>query len=268
MNEPIAAKDITSLDLAALRAIICDLDGTLANSKVRCEPPILRAIERLLEVMHVGVISGGRRELIDFQVVSGLELDLERRSRLHLLPASGTTYLRWRGGDWSALYNRPLRVKDVKRAERILTHVAHELGYWEPHPKGPVMDNRGGQFTYSVLGQEADPDAKAAWDPSGLKKEQIIRLVRPRLPRRLTVSAGKSTSIDVTRKRYDKKYGVSKMLAALNLKPREAIFFGDRLDPGGNDRPVLRTGVPCIQVSGWKETLQALTEIERSMKAE
>jgi phosphomannomutase len=35
----------------------------------------------------------------------------------------------------------------------------------------------------------------------------------------------------------------------------DILFVGDRLDVGGNDRPVLDTGVPCVAVEGPQDTL-------------
>ena len=260
MTEAIAPSALADRDLHEVRAVICDLDGTLADSKVPCEPAMLRVIERLLDAIQVGVISGGRRRLIDFQVVSRLELPPARRERLHLLPASGTRYLRWQQDDWRTLVDEPLPPDAVTRAEAVLAEVSQTLGYWEPHPAGDAMDNRGGQLTYSVLGQEAESAAKKAWDPDGSRKDRLIALAQPRLPD-LLVSAGKSTSIDVTRQGFDKGFGVSSMLTELELPPHRAVFFGDRLDAGGNDRPVLRTGVPSFQVEDWRETLGCLERL-------
>jgi phosphomannomutase len=260
MTEAVAASELGDLDLWRCRVVICDLDGTLADSKVPGEPAMLRVIERLLDDMDVGIISGGRRRLIDYQVVSRLELTPERRTRLHLLPASGTRYLRWRGDDWQTLVDEPLSADAVTRAESVLAEVSQELGFWEQDPAGAVMDDRGGQLTYSVLGQEAASEAKKAWDPDGSRKDRIIELAQPRLPD-LLVSAGKSTSIDVTRLGYDKGFGVAAVLTELDVQPQQALFIGDRLDAGGNDRPVLRTGVPCVQVEDWRETLRCLERL-------
>ena len=52
----------------------------------------------------------------------------------------------------------------------------------------------------------------------------------------------------------DKAYGVRKLLDRLGLAPDQAVFFGDRLDEGGNDYPVIATGVPCVAVTGWQDT--------------
>ena len=36
------------------------------------------------------------------------------------------------------------------------------------------------------------------------------------------------------------------------------LFFGDRLDEGGNDYPVKALGVPCVAVEGWEDTADHL----------
>ena len=70
----------------------------------------------------------------------------------------------------------------------------------------------------------------------------------------LEVRSGGSTSVDITRAGIDKAYGVRKLLDRLALDPEQAVFFGDRLDEGGNDYPVIATGVPCVAVTGWEDT--------------
>jgi hypothetical protein len=36
------------------------------------------------------------------------------------------------------------------------------------------------------------------------------------------------------------------------------LFVGDRLDPDGNDYPVLAMGVACQAVDGWEATVEFL----------
>lgn len=43
-------------------------------------------------------------------------------------------------------------------------------------------------------------------------------------------------------------------MESLKFKKEEMLFIGDTLFPGGNDSPVLSTGVDCIQVKGPEET--------------
>ena len=39
------------------------------------------------------------------------------------------------------------------------------------------------------------------------------------------------------------------------------LFYGDRLDPDGNDYPVLALGVPCEAVEGWEDTAAHLERL-------
>ena len=40
----------------------------------------------------------------------------------------------------------------------------------------------------------------------------------------------------------------------LDLKLSDILFFGDRLDEGGNDRPVQDMGIESVAVHGWEDT--------------
>lgn len=44
-------------------------------------------------------------------------------------------------------------------------------------------------------------------------------------------------------------------MSALNVDASGILFLGDRLDPGGNDRPVMTLGIDCIAVEGWEDTV-------------
>ena len=49
-------------------------------------------------------------------------------------------------------------------------------------------------------------------------------------------------------------------MLALSLTEREILFFGDRLDPGGNDYPIKAMGIDCIEVHGWEDTISNVTK--------
>ncbi|MDQ0425413.1 HAD-IIB family hydrolase [Cellulomonas iranensis] len=229
-----------------------DLDDTLAPSKSKVHPEIVDMIVALTRVAQVGIISGGRFEQFDSQLLSSID-DTAALARLHVLPTCGTRYLVHDGGEWSEVYSEPLTDDESQRAARAVEESARELGLWEEHTWGDRIELRGSQVTFSALGQEAPVDAKAAWDPDGVKKEKLRAAVAEQLPD-LEVRSGGSTSVDITRKGIDKAYGVNRLLARLGLEPAQAVFFGDRLDEGGNDYPVISTGVPCVAVEGWEDT--------------
>ena len=58
--------------------------------------------------------------------------------------------------------------------------------------------------------------------------------LRPRLPE-YDVKVGGSTSIDITLHGINKEYGVRQVLQKLDMSPNDAVYFGDSLEPGGND---------------------------------
>ncbi len=236
----------------AYKLALFDLDDTLAPSKSRVAPEIVDMIVALTRVVQVGVISGGRFEQFDSQLLSAITDDAAL-VRIHVLPTCGTRYLIHDAGGWEEVYSEPLSEEETASAEQSLERRAKELGLWEDHTWGDRIERRGSQVTFSALGQSAPVEAKSAWDPTGEKKAKLRDAVAADLPD-LEVRSGGSTSIDITRKGIDKAYGVRRLLDRLGLDASEAVFFGDRLDVGGNDYPVIATGVPCIAVTGWTDT--------------
>lgn len=231
---------------------IFDLDDTLAPSKSKVHPEIIDMLVALTRVADVAVISGGRFEQFDSQLLSSIHDDAAL-ARVHVLPTCGTRYLVHDESGWAEVYNEPLTDEEQARAAAVLEEGARALGLWEASTWGERIELRGSQVTFSALGQEAPVNAKKAWDSTGAKKESLRAYAAQRLPD-LEVRSGGSTSVDITRAGIDKAYGVAKLLSRLDLAPDEAVFFGDRLDEGGNDFPVIATGVPCVAVAGWEDT--------------
>ena len=230
-----------------VRVLAFDLDDTLAVSKQQIDPVMAGLLARLLERVDVCVISGGRFEQFDTQVLRHLTLGADARRRLHLMPTCGTRYYRAGEQGWDQVYAEDLAEADKQRVVEVLTAGAKELGLWEDKTWGEIIEDRGSQITFSALGQSAPPEAKYAWDPDGSKKRRLRDYAAQRLPE-LEVRGGGSTSIDVTRKGIDKAYGIGKLMAHLGLSEADILFVGDRLDEGGNDYPVRAMGVPCVAV--------------------
>ena len=234
--------------------VIFDLDDTLAPSKSPLPATMASRLRDLLSIVPVCVISGGRPEQFKSQLLNRLPDDA-LLNNLHLMPTCGTRYYVFDvgNGEWVAQYAHDLSVQQRDRAVHALCDGAHRLGLWPDAPWGAVIEDRGSQITFSALGQEAPVAEKAAWDPDGSKREALRALVAPMLSG-LEVRSGGSTSIDVTLKGVDKAYGVSHLARALRVGYQSMLFVGDRLDPGGNDYPVLALGVPSVPVRCWQET--------------
>jgi HAD superfamily hydrolase (TIGR01484 family) len=241
-------------------ALVFDLDDTLAPSKSTIDGRMAALLVQLLARVEVCIISGGRFEQFDSQVLRHLQASEEQLTRLHLMPTCGTRYLSWGDGIWQEIYAEDLDAGEKSRITEVLRRGAQELGLWQEHTWGEVIEDRGSQITFSALGQQAPLDAKAAWDPDGSKKAALREYAAALLPD-LEVRSGGSTSIDVTRKGIDKAYGIERLLEQLGTSRDALLFVGDRLDVGGNDYPVLAYGVPCVAVDGWEETAQLVAAV-------
>ncbi|MGM7668470.1 HAD-IIB family hydrolase [Microbacterium sp. A93] len=243
------------------RLVAFDLDDTLAASKSAIDPRIAAHLRALLTRVDVAIISGGNEQQFRSQVIENLgEADAASLGRLHLLPTCGTRYLRHDGSEFTTVYAHDLSDEEKSSALLALREEAERLGLWEQNPWGDILEDRGSQITFSALGQKAPSDAKHAWDPSGQKRLTLRDAVAARVPE-LEVRAGGSTSIDITRAGIDKAYGMRSLTEHTGIPLDDMLFYGDRLDEGGNDYPVLAMGVRSIAVSGWEDTATKLDEL-------
>lgn len=244
--------------MTAPALVAFDLDDTLAPSKGVIDPRIASLLRRLLRSVDVAIISGGNETQFRTQVVAQLaDAGPDALARLHLLPTCGTRYLRHDGSDFVPVYAHDLSDEDKTAALVALREEAERLGLWEAEPWGEILEDRGSQITFSALGQQAPREAKHAWDPSGTKRAALRDAVAIRLPG-LEVRSGGSTSIDITQAGIDKAFGMRQLAAHTGIPLTSMLFYGDRLDEGGNDYPVLAIGVPSVAVDGWEDTADRL----------
>lgn len=246
-----------------LRLVAFDLDDTLAPSKGALPEEVGSALVDLLEVVDVCVISGGNWSQFNDQLLANLPP--ARLDGLHLMPTCGTRYLAWTEGEWRPVYEHTLPEEQRRAVAEIIEREARRLGIWESETWGPAIEDRGTQITYSALGQQAPIDAKRDWDPTGEKRIALKDAIAPHLDG-LEPRAGGSTSVDVTAAGVDKAFGIQKLSEITGIGLDEMVFVGDRLDPDGNDRPVLDMGVECVATSGPEETPGIIrTLIERAL---
>jgi phosphomannomutase len=249
-----------------IRVVAFDLDDTLAVSKSQIDDRMAKLLAQLLTQVDVCVISGGRFEQFDTQVLRHLDLDAGVRERLHLMPTCGTRYYRWIDGGWGLVYAEDLSEEAKDRIVSVLVEGAKALGIWEPEPWGEIIEDRGSQVTFSALGQRAPVDAKYAWDPDGAKKAALRDYAAARLPD-LEVRSGGSTSVDVTKLGVDKAYGMGRLMQHLGLTTEDVLFVGDRLDEGGNDYPVKAMGIRCVAVTRWQDTADYVERLLTTLPA-
>lgn len=242
------------------KVIAFDLDDTLAVTKSAISDRMSELLGGLLKRYDVCVISGGKFEQFQKQLLENLYVEPESLAKLHLMPTCGTRYYRFENGKWEQQYAEDLPEKDKDLIIKILTEGAKKLEVWPENPYGDIIEDRGSQITFSGLGQEAPAEEKYKWDPDGAKKHKLRDYAAPLLPH-LEVRVGGTTSIDVTKTGIDKAYGMRKLTEALGIEKKDIFFIGDRLEEGGNDYPVKAAGIDCMQISHANETELAIEAI-------
>jgi phosphomannomutase len=251
--------------MTAPALVAFDLDDTLAPSKGPIDPRIAELLRALLRTVDVAIISGGNEAQFRAQVIARLgDTDAAALARLHLLPTCGTRYLRHDGTEFVPIYAHELSDAQKIDALTALREEAERLGYWEAEPWGDILEDRGSQITFSALGQRAPREAKHSWDPSGAKRAALRDAVAVRLPG-LEVRSGGSTSIDITQEGIDKAFGMRELVDRTGIPLTSMLFYGDRLDEGGNDYPVLALGVPSVAVDGWEDTADKLDALLKTL---
>ncbi|WP_370173889.1 HAD-IIB family hydrolase [Sphingobium abikonense] len=239
--------------------IAFDLDGTLALSKQPLEADMADALADLLAVAHVAVISGGDWPQFDKQVASRLPARADR-SRLWLMPTTGTKLYTHGADGWSAVY---AELFDAAQKAKILAAFDAALaatGFVPEQTWGERIEDRGSQITFSALGQQAPIHAKESWDPDFAKRKLIQADLRQRLPG-LSINMGGATSIDITREGVDKAYGLRKLRDASGIALDAMMFIGDAIFPGGNDYPAKQMGLDTVRVRDPQETLAVIAAI-------
>lgn len=251
------------------KLIAFDLDGTLAPSKSPLPDRMSPLISQLLEHYQVCVISGGKFEQFEKQLLNNLKADDKTLKNLHIMPTCGTCYMKFNqeSGKWDQIYAENFTSDQKKQISDVLNKVLDDLGLRESKTYGDIIEDRGSQITLSALGQDIVDTLgaeglklKMDWDKDNKKKQAIRDQAAGLLPD-FEVRVGGTTSVDITKPGIDKAYGINKLINMLSITKEEIFFIGDRLAEGGNDYPVKAMGVDCLEISAWEETALAIEAI-------
>ncbi|SJZ60623.1 hypothetical protein SAMN04488128_101888 [Chitinophaga eiseniae] len=240
------------------KLIVFDLDGTLAVSKSAIDENMAGLLSRLTQIAQVAIISGGKWEQFEKQVLQRLPQSA-RLPALYILPTCGTQFYHYQQS-WQLLYAENFTQEEKEKIIRSLQTAVNEAGYTINRTWGEQIEDRGSQITWSALGQEAPVEAKKSWDPDFSKRKKIQSLLDKLIPG-FAVNLGGMTSVDITREGIDKAYGIRKLRDTLHVTIEEMLFVGDALFEGGNDYPALQAGVRCVAVRDPEDTRRVVDAI-------
>jgi len=238
-----------------MRKFIFDVDGTLTPSRGKINPTFFPFMMHFSCVNDVYLVTGSDRQKTIEQVGEELYNNCKR-----VYNCSG-----------SDVYEKDVNVyrDDWKLPKKVERFLEDELAYsCFPIRNGLHIEHRPGGVNFSILGRGKDPSVGRMeymeWDSERLEREDIAERIRNQFPE-LTVALGGQTGLDIGPKGADK----SQILRDFT-KDDEIHFFGDRMDPNGNDYS-LATAVVDMSgtsyfVGNWRETWSKLIELEHAEK--
>lgn len=126
---------------------------------------------------------------------------------------------------------------------------------------GNHIEERPGTVNFSVVGRNATPEQRAAYvdfEAQNGERRKIADAFNTMFPD-LEAKVGGETGIDIYRKGADK----SQILVDFDPPNDTIYFFGDRMEPSGNDYPLAKAldFKNCFQPSNWQETWKLLQDI-------
>lgn len=246
------------------KLIVFDLDGTLTKSKSEINEAMATLLGRLFETRKIAVIGGGKFESFQRQLLSKLSVSEEFLKNLFLFPVTATTFYKYENKSWVEVYSQRFSKEEKEKIFSSLEKTLQELNYQQPEKiHGELVEDRGAEITFSILGQDAPTELKEKWNKENPDiRAKIEEALQKHLPDMEVKIAG-LTSIDITRRGVDKNYGIKQIEKYLSIPLEDMLFVGDAFFREGNDEAALRTGVLCFEVSGPEDTKRLIEHLIR-----
>lgn len=235
-----------------------DMDGTLSKSKSPISKEMASILEKILMKKKIGIISGGTWEQFETQVIH--KINNTYYKNLLILPTTGTQlyFFDEQNNSWKKSYDEALSSDERRLIISSLQNAVKAAGFSNEKVYGIRFEDRGSQITYSALGSRAPFEEKKQWDIDQEKRKYIISFLPKEIHDHYSITIGGTTSIDITKKNIDKAYAVKKIHDLYNIEYNDMLFFGDKLQSGGNDYPVKKLLSHAIEVSSEEDTYHIL----------
>ncbi len=230
-----------------MKQYIFDIDGTLTDSRAQIDPDFRAFMLVFAWENDVYLVTGSDRKKTIEQVGTDL-YNLSKR----VYNCSGSDVYEGDKNVYRSEWELPWEV------ERFLED---ELAYsCFDNRNGNHIEHRPGGVNFSILGRDENPFKGRAeyikWDRERMEREDIADRIRNAFPG-LTVALGGQTGLDIGPAGSDK----SQILRDFD-KDDELVFYGDRMEEGGNDhslaKAVKEMGGRAYKVNTWKDTWELL----------
>lgn len=241
------------------KIIAFDMDDTLSPAKSPADKEMIELLVDLLKKYKVAIITWGRFETIDMQIISQIN-DLSILNNLYIYPTIWTRMYYFDNWLWNIKYSEDLSYDEVNKITEILEKAIIDLDLKPTEVWWDIVENRWWQVTYSALWQKAPLVAKQIWDPDKKLRQKIRDYIKDDL-KDFSIWIGWTTSIDITKKWLDKSYGIRKMIENIWIVKDDILFVWDAIFPGWNDYPVYEYWIKCNKVENPEDTKKIIREL-------
>ena len=213
--------------------VFFDLDKTLTKSRSSLLPDQQELFEKLCAVKDIIVVTGGSTEQIREQITPRFD------GKYFALPQSGNQALDKSGEEF---WNEPL---DDSQVSAIMEFIEFLKKYFniKVRDENDIIENRGAQVSYSVIGFHEDVKKKYAFDPDDKKRQAALAAHPDALEKlrkkRVDVTPAGTTVFNFIPLGKHKGFNIARFLELKGWEKEECLYVGDALFPGGNDETVI-----------------------------
>ena len=227
---------------------IFDMDGTLTPSRGIISVAMGEALEELVRWRKVIIISGADSSQVEKQL--SIEDDFwEVGLNIVKMSQNGNVCEDIDNVMWCRKLDTYSRMEIFSHINSVLKKFPIRVDDIED-----LVEDRGAQVSFSLVGHNASSEKKSAFDPGGHLRRQVLQFVPFNVPG-LTVRVGGTTCLDYIAEDGTKAHNLQRLLNPDELA--DATYVGDQLYPGGNDNDVRSIpGLDCLPVSCHTDTLE------------
>ena len=130
----------------------------------------------------------------------------------HLLGSSGTHYVLIEGENEKELIKEKLLETEKTEIINSLKKLKEKYNLIPLTSEEDQIHDRDSQITLSILGRNASSEKKYNYDPSKEKRKEFITFLKSLLREKYDLKIGGTTSIDITKKGFDKSQGINRFI--------------------------------------------------------
>lgn len=227
--------------------VFFDLDDTLTPSRTMMKAEHVPLFVRLCKAKDVIVVSGAQESQIKKQIpaeASGLYVILSQNGNYAI------------GKDGTVLWSERFSPEQEQAINAFIRSVHDELAL-KVRDENDLVEHRGSQISYSLIGHNEAREIKRAFDPDASKRKAILAAHEKDVERLrslgIEITAGGTTCLDIFLLGKNKGFHVPRLIEHEGWSKEDSLYVGDALEPGRNDESVIGV-IPTRAVKDPNET--------------